>query len=109
MSSDGGPLLDTLTDMTEASVSHTSLGGRELMLVRTGLPAAVDAPVSSYFVKMGVAIEVGLTAVDAQGVLVAIAPIGGAPRAETATATIAEAFGLAVTVDDAIQDGCSPS
>lgn len=107
--SDDSPILDTLTDMTEASVSRTSLSDRELMMVRIGALAAVDAPVSSYFLNMGVAIEVGLTAEDAQGVLVAVAPIIGGPRTVAAAATIAEAYGLAVAIDDAIQERQSPN
>ncbi len=102
--SDSSPILDTLTDMTEASVSRTSLSDRELMLVRLGALAAVDAPVASYFLNMGVALDVGLTAEDAQGVLVAVAPIIGGPRTIGAAATVAEALGLAVAIDGAIQD-----
>lgn len=105
--SDDSPLLDTLKDMTEASMSRTSLSDRELMLVRIGALAAVDAPISSYFLNMGVAVEVGLTTEDAQGVLIAVAPIIGAPKVVASAAAIAEAYGLAVAIDDAIQDGQS--
>ncbi len=102
--SNDSPILDTVTDMTAASVSRTSLTDRELMLVRLGALAAVNAPVASYFLNMGVAIETGLTAKDAQGVLVAVAPVIGAPRTVAAAAAVTEALGLAVAIDDAIQD-----
>jgi alkylhydroperoxidase/carboxymuconolactone decarboxylase family protein YurZ len=102
--SEDSPVLDTVAAMTEASVSRTSLNGRELMLVRLGALAAVNAPVASYFLNMGAALDVGLTAEDAQGVLVAVAPIIGAPRTVSAAATVAEALGLAIAIDDAIQD-----
>ena len=102
--SEDSPLLDTISDMTAASVSRTSLSDRELMLVRLGALAAVDAPVASYFLNLGVAAEAGLDAEDAIGVLVAVAPIIGAPRAVSAAGTIAEALGLAVAIDDAIQE-----
>ncbi len=102
--SEDSPLLDTIADMTAASVSRTSLSGRELMLVRLGALAAVDAPVASYFLNLGVAAEAGLSAEDARGVLVAVAPIIGAPRVVSAAGTVAEALGLAVAIDDAIQE-----
>ena len=98
------PILDTLTDMTAASLSRTSLDGRELMLVRLGALAAMNAPVSSYFLNMGVALREGLTAEDAQGALVAVAPIIGAPRTVAAAAAIAEAIGIAIAIDDAIAE-----
>jgi len=106
--SEDSPLLDTIVDMTAASVSRTSLSGRELMMVRIGALAAVDAPLSSYYLNMGIAIEAGLTAEDAQGVLVAVAPIIGAPKAVAAAATIAEAYGFALAIDEAIQERQSP-
>jgi hypothetical protein len=106
--SDNSPHLDTITDMTNASVGRTGLSDREWMMVRICALAAVAAPVSSSFLNMGVAIEAGRTAEDAHGVLVAVAPIIGSPSAVAAAATIAEADGLAVANDDAIQEQESP-
>ena len=42
------PVLDTLADMTAASVEHNSLAPRELMLARMAALIAVDAPPASY-------------------------------------------------------------
>jgi len=94
------PLLDTLADMTEASVDHTSLDGRELMLVRIAALAAADAPPASYLLNIGPALDAGLTLEDAQGVLVAIAPIVGGPATVTAARAIADALGLAIALTD---------
>jgi alkylhydroperoxidase/carboxymuconolactone decarboxylase family protein YurZ len=95
------PLLDTLTDMTAASVERTDLSARELMLVRLGALAAVHAPPASYLLNIGPAADSGLTLEDAQSVLVAVAPIVGAPTALAAAGAIFEALGLAVAVLDA--------
>ena len=74
------PLLDTLVQMTAASVAHAELADRELMLVRLAGLIAVDAPPSSYLLNLGAAVDSGLTLVDAQSVLVTLAPIVGGPR-----------------------------
>ena len=60
------PLLDTLADMTAASLSRANLPDRELMLVRLAGLIAVDAPPSSYLLNIGPAMDSGLTLEDAQ-------------------------------------------
>ena len=45
---DDRPLLDTLADMTAASIARADLAARELMLVRVAGLIAVDAPPASY-------------------------------------------------------------
>ena len=40
------PVLDTLTDMTAASVDHNSLSPRDYMLARLAALIAMDAPPS---------------------------------------------------------------
>ena len=47
------PLLDTLADMTAASLSRANMPDRELMLVRLAGLIAVDAPPSSYLLNIG--------------------------------------------------------
>ena len=79
MSTDN-PVLDTLTDMTAASVEHNSLSPREFMISRLAAMVAVDAPPISYFVSASAIEESGLTAEDIQGVMIAVAPVTGAPR-----------------------------
>ena len=83
------PLLDTLADMTAASVARADLADRELMLVRVAGLIAVDAPPASYLINLGPAVDSGLTLEDAQSVLVTLAPIVGGPRVVDAAANIA--------------------
>ena len=102
--SEDRPLLDTVLDMTEASVSRTSLSDRELMMVRFAALAAVDASPVSYLLNVAAAADTDLTLEDAQGTLIAVAPIIGTPRTVSAAAAIAEALGLALALEDAIEE-----
>ena len=97
MSTDN-PVLDTLTDMTAASVDHNSLSPREFMIARLAAMVAVDAPPISYFVSAAVIEESGMTAEDIQGVMIAVAPVTGAPRVMSAGGHILRALGIAVAV-----------
>ena len=98
------PLLDTIMEMTAASMSNSNLGARELMLVRLAALTAVDAPPASYLLNLTAAVEAGLTLEDAQGVLIAVAPIIGTPRTVSATGAIARALGFALDVEKAIEE-----
>ena len=102
--SEDRPLLDTVLEMTVASVSRTSLNDRELMIARVAALAAIDAQPASYLLNMSAAIDVGLTLEDAQGALIAVAPIVGTARTVSAATAIAEAFGLALAIEDAIEE-----
>jgi alkylhydroperoxidase/carboxymuconolactone decarboxylase family protein YurZ len=98
---DETPVLDTLADMTAASLARSSLAPRELMLVRIAALIAVDAPPASYLANAGVAEESGVTADDLQAVMIAVAPVVGSPRVVSAGGKILRALGLAVAVADA--------
>jgi len=107
MSTDN-PVLDTLTDMTAASVDHNSLTPREFMMARLAAMVAVDAPPISYFVSASAIEQSGLTAEDIQGVMIAVAPVTGAPRVMAAGGHILRALGIAVAVAEsemAAEDG----
>lgn len=93
---EGRLLLDTIADMTAASVERANLSDEVLLLVRFAALVAVDAPVASYLVSFGAAADTELTLEDAQSVLVAVAPIVGAPRVVAAAGKIAEALGIAI-------------
>jgi alkylhydroperoxidase/carboxymuconolactone decarboxylase family protein YurZ len=97
MSTDG-PVLDTLTDMTAASVEHNSLSPREYMIARLAAMVAVDAPPISYFISASAIEESGMTTEDIQGVMIAVAPVTGAPRVMSAGGHILRALGIAVAV-----------
>ena len=90
------PVLETLADINLVSVERTELDPASLILVRLAALIAVDAPVGSYLLHVGPAAEVGVTLDQAQDVLVAVAPIVGAPRTAAAAAKIAEALELAI-------------
>jgi hypothetical protein len=96
------PVLDTVIEMTAVSVSHSSLNDRELMLVRTAALAASHASVGSYMLNLSADVDAGLTLEDAQGVLTAVAPIIGTTRTMSAATAMAGAFGLALAIEDAI-------
>jgi alkylhydroperoxidase/carboxymuconolactone decarboxylase family protein YurZ len=95
---DETPVLDTLADMTAASLARNSLPPRELMLVRIAALVAVDAAPASYLLNAGPAAESGVTTDDIQGVMIGIAPVVGAPRVVSAAGKILRALGLAIAV-----------
>lgn len=94
-------VLDTLTDLTAASVEHNSLAPRELMLARMAALIAVDAPSASYLANAGAAADSGVTADDIQGVMIAVAPVVGTARVVSAGGRILSALGVAIAVADA--------
>ena len=95
------PVLDTLTDMTAASVDHNSLSPRDYMLARLAALIAMDAPPISYVANAAALEESGITADEIQGVMIAVAPVVGAPRVMSAGGHILRALGIAVAVADA--------
>ena len=95
------PVLDTLADITAASVEHNSLAPRELMLSRIAALIAVDAAPASYLANAGAAEDSGVTADDIQGVMIAVAPVVGTARVVSAGAKILRALGIAIAVADA--------
>ncbi len=98
------PLLETVMEMTLASMNNSNLVPRDLMMVRLAALAAVDAPPASYLLNLAAAVDAGLTLEDAQGVLIAVAPIIGTPRAVSATGAIARALGFALDLEAAIEE-----
>ena len=95
------PVLDTLTDMTAASVDHNSLSPRDFMLARVAALIAMDAPPISWFANAAAIEESGLTTEDIQGIMLAVAPVVGGPRVMAAGGHIMRALGIAVAVADA--------
>ena len=94
------PVLDTLADMTVASVDHNSLSPRDYMLARVAALIAVDAPPISWFANAAAIQESGLTAEDIQGIMIAVAPVVGAPRVMSAGGHVLRALGIAIAVAD---------
>jgi alkylhydroperoxidase/carboxymuconolactone decarboxylase family protein YurZ len=100
MSADG-PVLETLTDMTAASIDHNSLSPREYLLARLAAMIAVDAPPISWYATAPAVEESGVTAEDIQGVMIAVAPVVGGPRVMAAGGHILRALGIAIAVTEA--------
>jgi len=97
---DETPVLDTLADMTAASLEHNSLAPREFMLARLAALIAVDAPPASYLVNAEAAADSGVTADDIQAVMIAVAPVVGTARVVAASGKILRALGFAIAVAD---------
>lgn len=94
------PVLDTIADMTAASLSRSGLEADELILVRLAALAAMDARPISYLAHVGAAVESGVTMQRVQDVLTTVAPIIGSARVMSAAINIAEALGFVIAVAD---------
>jgi hypothetical protein len=92
------PVLDTIADITAASLAHNSLAPRELMLVRMAALIAVNAPPASYLANAGAAADSGVTADDVQAVMIGVAPVVGTARVVSAGGNILRALGFAIAV-----------
>jgi hypothetical protein len=91
--------------MTAASVDRCDLPDREIMIARIAALAATGASALSYALNTGAAVESGLTLDDAQGILVAVAPVIGTARTAAATLAIADGLGLAIALLETEADG----
>ena len=96
MSDSDAPVRDTLAAMTAASIENSDLSAREHMIARIAALIAVDAPAASYALNVEVAADSGVTLEDVQNVLVAVAPIVGAPRVGSAVANLARGVGIVI-------------
>ena len=95
------PVLDTIADITAASIEHNSISPRDFMLARLAALIAMDAPPASYLANAPAIEEAGLTSEDIQGIMIAIAPVVGTPRVVSAGGQILRALGFAIAVDNA--------
>jgi hypothetical protein len=94
------PVLDTIMDLTAASLEHNSLPPRDLMLARMAALIASGAPPVSYLANAQAAEEGGISSDDIQGIMIAVAPIVGTARVVSAAGNIFRALGLAIAVDE---------
>jgi hypothetical protein len=103
----GGNLdvLDTLTRMTEGSFEASGLDPKTFMLVRMAALATLDAAPVSWLANLAVAGDANVTAEDAVGMLVAIAPVIGTARVVSAASKVVRALGLAELLDDDEEGG----
>lgn len=110
MATGDAPVLETVLEMTAASIARTELDPATLVLVRLAALAAVDAPTASYLMHVGPAADSGLTLDQVQDVLVGVAPVIGSARTVSAAARIVEALGFAIALaeDDVEAVGATP-
>jgi hypothetical protein len=92
------PVGTSLIAMTAAALEQCDLPDRDIMVARIAALAAVGAPPLSYALNTGAAASSGLSLEDAQGILVAIAPVIGTARTVAAASSIAEGLGLAIAL-----------
>ena len=92
------PVLDTLVDINMASMEHTHLMPRELMIARIAALVAVDAPPGSYLANAGAATDSGITQQDVQDILIAVAPVVGTTKVVSAGGNMMRALGFAIAV-----------
>src|SRR4029434_5092343 len=95
MATGEAPVLEALVDINAASLARTDLDPATLLLIRIAALAAVDARAASYLMHVGPAVESGVRVEDVQDVLVAVAPIVGAPRVLRAPGDLTTALRLA--------------
>jgi alkylhydroperoxidase/carboxymuconolactone decarboxylase family protein YurZ len=99
-STNATPVEDVLAGMTATSLDATTLDPASLVLLRFAALVALDAAPASYLFHLGAGADAGLTAEDAQQVLIALAPLVGTARVVSATTKVARALGLAIAVTD---------
>jgi alkylhydroperoxidase/carboxymuconolactone decarboxylase family protein YurZ len=89
------PLMESLVRMHADVQGQSGLDDRTYLLVRIAALVAADASATSYAVNLTAADDVGITAEDVRGVLIALAPLVGSARvlsgAEKALQAIAAA------------------
>ena len=94
------PVLERLVAMNLDSMEHSQLDQKTYFLVRLAALVAMDAAPVSYLINLGMAVDSGVELEDAQGMLIAIAPVVGTARVASAAGKVLRAFGLAAVIED---------
>jgi 4-carboxymuconolactone decarboxylase len=87
-------MLDEMVELREAEQASSGLDARTFSLVKIAALIAVDAPPVSYLWQVANALDSGATPQDLLGVLRAVTPHVGGPRAMAAAPEIMVALGL---------------
>ena len=87
-------VLDEMVELRTAEQESSGLDARTFSLVKIAALIAVDAPPVSYLWQVANALDAGATPQDLVGVLRAVAPQVGGPRAMAAAPEIMVALGL---------------
>jgi 4-carboxymuconolactone decarboxylase len=94
------PVLERLVSMNLDSMQASGLDMRTYFLVRLAALVASDAAPVSYLINLGLAADAGVTLEEAQGALIAIAPVVGSARVAAAAGNILRAFGIAMVAEE---------
>ncbi|HEY3976371.1 MAG TPA: carboxymuconolactone decarboxylase family protein [Streptosporangiaceae bacterium] len=89
-------VLDEVLAVRETAQASSGLDPRSFALVKVATLIALDAPAASYLWQVAGALDAGATPQDLLGVLRAVAPQVGAPRAMAAAPELMLALGLAL-------------
>jgi len=89
-------VLGEAAELREAARESSGLDPRTFALVKIAALVALDSPPASYLWQVANAIEAGATPRDILGVLRAVAPQVGGPRAISAAPEIMIALGLSL-------------
>ena len=72
--------MESIARMHAETQEQSGLDDRTYVLVRIAALVAIDASVASYLVNLTIAEDVGITADDVRGVLIALGPVVGSAR-----------------------------
>ncbi len=89
-------VLGEALELREATRESSGLDARTFALVKIAALVALDSPPASYLWQVSNALDAGATPKDILGVLTAIAPQVGGPRAIAAAPEIMVALGLSL-------------
>ena len=95
-------VLGEAIELREEARLRTGLDPRSYALVKIAALVALDSPPASYLWQVANALDAGATPRDILGVLRAVAPQVGGPKAVAAAPEIMIALGLALPSDDSV-------
>jgi hypothetical protein len=99
------PVLEQLIAMNLDTLENSGLDPQTYFLVRLAALVAMDAAPVSYLTNLGLARDVGVSLEQAQGTLVAIAPLVGSAKVASAAGKILRAaFGVAVALEESVPE-----
>ncbi len=93
-------VLEEALDLREMAREGSGLDSRTFALVKIAALIALDSPPASYLWQISNAIDAGVSPRDILGVLRAIAPQVGGPKAVSAAPEIMVALGLSLPSED---------
>jgi alkylhydroperoxidase/carboxymuconolactone decarboxylase family protein YurZ len=89
-----GAVADQILKLHADNLTESALDKKSYALVRIAALVAIGAEEASFVSNVKVAVDWGVTADDITGVLIALAPMVGAPRIVAAAPKIATALGV---------------